>query len=337
MRIPIAVACVLAVIPGFATSSARADFTPGDFYGSYNLEVQPANTNNIAHYSNTGSYIDAFSVPGPSGADTRGLAYGPDGLLYAVQNRNSDGLAVLAFSSTGAVQQTYTVGDATGHIGNGIYLGKIAFDNAGHFFVGTNTGLLEFNTGNTTSGTQIFSGQSVNDVRALGNGDLLIITGYHLYEINGSGSVVRDITPTGTGLRFVDLRGLEYDPATNAIYVSMLGYTGAFNEVMKLDFNTGTLLGDTTYSDPDDLFLTPDNRLIIGSRYLPPGIFDTSLTSLGQFSNTAGARLFVTEIASQSFAVPEPGSLALLATGAAGLLLVAARRRSAKRPDRQRS
>ncbi|HEY2158567.1 MAG TPA: hypothetical protein VGH33_23255 [Isosphaeraceae bacterium] len=166
LSLALALASLLAGPPG-----ARAAFNPGDFYASFNLSGASVTTN-IAHYGPTGAFIDTISVPGSASAETRGLAYGPDGLLYAVQSRGTDSLAVLALDSAGNVQQTYTASGPSAEIANGIYLGKIAFDNAGHFFVGTNGGLLEYNTGDASSGKLLYSGSNVNDVRAVGNCDI---------------------------------------------------------------------------------------------------------------------------------------------------------------------
>ena len=165
------VACLLA-----ASAPARADFIPGDFYASFNFS-RTSITINIAHHGPTGAFIDTSSVPGPANAETRGLTFGPDGLLYAVQARGTNSLAVLALDSTGTVQQTYTATGPSAEIANGIYLGKIAFDNAGHFFVGTFGGLLQYNVGDPNSGSLIYSGTNVNALRAVGNGNMLILAG----------------------------------------------------------------------------------------------------------------------------------------------------------------
>ena len=285
--------CLLA-----APAGADAAFNPGDFYASFNFSGASVTTN-IAHYGPAGAFIDTLSVPGPSGADA-GLAYGPDGLLSP--SRTGAPTASRSWHSTAVETSSRPTRAAgpTAEIANGIYLGKIAFDNAGHFFVGTFGGLLEYNTGDPNSGRLIYSGSNVNDVR-VGNGDILVISDTNVIELSSSGAVVRSI---GTPGEFTDLRGLEYDPQSNVIYASMLGTTAGFNQVMKLNFTTGALIASAPTVEPDDLFFTPDRRLVVGSRNSQPVILDANMNQIGSFGTGGGNRLFVTEIATQAFAVP---------------------------------
>jgi hypothetical protein len=142
----------------------------------------------------------------------------------------------------------------------------------------------------------------VFDAKALPSGNLLVISAYQLQEITLDGVLVRTINPSiGLG----DARGVAYNPATDKIYVSMLGYTGEFSQVMRLDGVTGLVDMQVTYGYPDDLFLTNDGRLLVGSTYQAPAFFDLNLTQTGNLGS--GSQSFVT----QAIPVPEPGSVIL--------------------------
>jgi hypothetical protein len=311
-----------------APATARADFATGDLFASFS---ELSDTNNVAHYSSTGTYIDSLTIPSSSANwSTRGLAVGPDGLLYVVQDRFLSGFAVLAFDSKGGLQQTYTYGGTGDYIGGNISYGKIAFDASGHFFVGAGGGLVEFTTGSPNSGSLFFpqTSNGIFAVKALPNGDQLAASAYDIYELNKAGQVVRDLTQAGSGpnaLRFVDLRGLAYDPSTGVLYATMLGQTGSFFQILKIDYATGNLLATTTFTYADDLFLRSDGDLLVGSRTQVPAIFDPNLNEIGPISSIPGPRIFVTQAVK---AVPEPASLALLGVGAVGALAGLRRRRS---------
>lgn len=301
-----------------ASSHARAGFVNGDIFATSNVG---SDQNSIAHYIASGAYLGSMSVPSSSIYwSTRGLAVGPDGLLYVVQDRSLDGFAVLAYNSAGVLQQTYTYSGPGNYLGGNISYGKIAFDGSGHFFVGASGGAVEFTTGNTGSGSLFFptTGNGAFDIKALGNGDLLVASAYDIYEVTPSGVAVRDLKMAGSGpnaLGFTDLRGIEYNAATNVLYATMLGYTGHYDQTMKIDYATGNLLAATTFTYGDDLVLTIDGRLLDGSRTQVPEFFDLNLNPLGSLSATPGPRIFVTQVGADL--VPEPGSLALLGLGAA--------------------
>lgn len=229
---------------GFACITSPADafqFTQGDFYGTNYF------SNDIIHYGPTGAILETMTVPSPLAEDVKGLVFGPDNLLYAVAERGS-GFAVLAMNAAGAVQQTYPF--ASNYIGGNLSIGKIAFDNNGKFYVGGSAGLVRFDLGNPASGTMIRSG-GFFDVEALPSGNLLALGDYDLTEITNAGALVQNFSPVG--ISFTNNRGVEYDPTTDRIYVTMLGHTGAFDQLMKFNRTTGQLLANTTFNYGDDI------------------------------------------------------------------------------------
>ncbi|APW61532.1 PEP-CTERM sorting domain-containing protein [Paludisphaera borealis] len=321
-----------------ASADTRAGFTIGDIYATYN-ELHDENA--VARYDSTGAYLGSIAMPATSiYGSTRGLGFGPDGLLYVVQDQlHQDAnfnlvnqVGVLAFDSTGALKESYTY-DGPGSNMNNISYGKISFDSSGHFFVGAGGGLLEFTEGSPGSGNLVFptSNYGVFDVKTLANGHMLVASAYDIYELDGSGHVVRDLTQAENGAnpyRFVDLRGLEYDASTGVLYASMLSDSSHYFQVMKIDYATGALLGAKTFTYADDLFLGADGRLLVGSRTQTPIFLDKDLNSLGSFSSDAGPRMFVTQFGPAASAVPEPASFAMLGVGVATILAAARSRRT---------
>jgi hypothetical protein len=243
--------------------------------------------------SSTGSRTGATRVTG--------LTVGPDGLLYTIVSRSADpfsGYNVVAFDGVGTVRETYSdpsIGD------------KIAFAQNGQFFVAGGSNLVQFTPGSAT-GTVIYTDNQVVDVKGLPSGNLLVLSAYKLEEITTSGAPVRSINPN---IPIGDGRGVEFNPATNDIYVTMLGYTGQQFQLMKLDGTTGLVENQVTYTYGNDLVLTSDSRLIVGSSTLAPGIFDTNLNQLGTLNG--GLQVFVTQAP-----VPEPSTIALLLTATFG-------------------
>ena len=261
----------------------RADFTPGDFYASNYF------SNTIIHYDSSGAVIDSFTVPSSVSDELRGLAFGPDRLLYAVASFNQ-GIAVLALDSDGQVHDMYPFSE--GWIGGNLSYGKIAFDQNGSFYVGTSGGLVRFDLDDPFSGTWVTKTSDVFAVRALPSGNLLIASAYNISEITNTGSFVRSIQ--STGIFFVDLRGLEYDASSDTIFATMLGYTGNEFQLMRLDGTTGELEAQASFWYGDDICLASDGRLIVGSRTQSPGIFTEDLDQLGSFDGSE--RMFVTQV-----------------------------------------
>jgi hypothetical protein len=241
------------------------------------------------------------------GSQVKGLSFGQNGLLYAVTARDS-GFGVVALDKNGAVQETYAgSSNITGDLG----YGKIAFSKNGQFFVAAGANVVAFTPG-TSFGSSIYTNNSVIDVVSLPSGNLLALSAYDLKEITITGSVVRSIIPS---ISLSDAQGVEYNPATNDIFVTMNGYTSQHDRIMRIDSSTGQVEVNNYFWYPSDMILTSDNRLIVGSRTQAPGIFDLNLNQIG--SLTANQQMFVTQMPS---VVPEPASANLLVYGAAFLI-----------------
>jgi hypothetical protein len=262
-------------------AASLADFTPGDFY------TANYSSNTIIYYDGSGARVGSFTVPLGVADEVRGLAFGPDGLLYAVAAFQG-GINVVALDSDGHVQQAYPY---NAWIGGNISYGKIDFDQSGSFYVGTSDGLVRFDLGDPASGTLLTHGD-IFAVRALPSGNLLIASSYAISEIDNSGSFVRSIQPHG--VFFADLRGLAYDASSDTIFATMLGYTGNYFQLMALEGTTGDLLAQTYFWYGDDICLASDGRLIVGSRTQSPGIFTEDLNQLGSFAGDS--RMFVTQV-----------------------------------------
>lgn len=274
------------------------DFSQGHFYAT------PYNSRSITEYSPSGAIVDTLTVPSLSTDQyLRGLVFGPDGLLYATVGQQSN-FKVLAINSSGNVQQTYM---HTGTVGGNISFGKIGFDNSGHFYVGDGAGIVRFNTGAPLSGSRFSNITSgVYDINTMPNGNMLVITNNDLLELDSSGNQIRNISNSSATL--TSNRGIEYDPATNVIYLSMLGSSSLPFRILKLDGATGQMLDNEYFWYADDLWLTEDGKLIAASRTQSPGMFNTELGYLGSFEGPD--QMFVTQ-----YAVPEPATILTFIAG----------------------
>jgi len=287
--------CVAVVVSMACTSSVHSQvIVLNDTYTSnYSTSLK--------HYSTAGAFIGSFSFPSSYGNEVKGMVYGPDGLFYVTIGNGTNGFNVVAANSAGVVQQSYSGPE---YVAGNLSFGKIAFATNGQFFVAGQNNLRRFSVGNPT-GTVVYSNNQVYDVAPMPSGNLLVLSAYELQEITTSGTVVRTIN---TGIGLGDARGVAYNAATDDIYVTMLGYTGQFDRLMRFDGQTGAVEQNVMYTYADDLFLTNDNRLLVGSRTQNVGIFDLNLNQIGSLAG--GAQMFVTQFTP----VPEPGSLALLGT-----------------------
>jgi hypothetical protein len=256
-------------------------FVPGHYYTSnYSSLV-------ITEYDPTGTVVGSFTVPSALGEEVKGLAFGPDGLLYATLSRGSAGFAVLALKSDGSVVASYAGSAFTA--GN-LSFGKIAMDNQ-YLYVCGGGSLTRFLLGDPSSGTTIYP--ETWDVKPLSNGHLFAASQSYIDEITNSGAFVRRIQLTGNS--FTDIRGIEYNPTTNILFVTHLGHSDFFDRIMRVNATTGALLSSVVFNYADDLFLDSSGNLLVGSRTQNPTFFSEDLVSGNSLNG--GQQMFVTQYA----------------------------------------
>lgn len=307
----------LASIALACNSAFALSFTPGHLYSTSESAIN--------EYDPSGHLLSSMQV---GFGELRGLGFGQDKLLYVVQENESPwgGVnTVKAFDSAGNAVRTYNF---TGAISGNISYGKLSFDASGeNFYVGSASGLYKFNIAGGSG--KLLANVDAMDVEVLPSGELLVASSYALNRYSADGKLIGGFgtinDPDGiTGDSYpwlVDARGVEYDPASDTTFVTMLGYSGMFDKVLAFEGLSNKLVGIETYWYGDDMFVTETGKLLIGSRTQPPGLFDTQLGFVGPFDGP-DAR-FVTALS----AVPEPGAVALLLAGAGVAWGAAVRRR----------
>ena len=138
------------------TSSAPAALSLGNRFTRDNFYATCYWSSTINEYDPYGNLVGSLSPPGLGGKDLRGVAFGPDNLLYVVASQDSGGYSVYAMDALGSVQQTY---QGSWSIRTGLYMGKIAFDQNNHFYVTSPSGIQQFTLGNPSSGGEPLHGQ----------------------------------------------------------------------------------------------------------------------------------------------------------------------------------
>ena len=235
------------------------------------------------------------------------MAFGPDGLLYVVGVPGiGAGFRVDALDATGAVQRTYTGRDY--YAGN-LTFGNVAVDERYVYTTGQNY-LSRFDRQDPAAPPLvIYEANQVFDVEVLPSGNLLVGSAYSVEEITPDGRYVRNIP----FIDFTDVRSVEYDPATNAVFVSHLGHTGTSARLYKFDYTTRQLV-DSSSDIAQDMFVTSRGQLLISG----PRLLNMNLDPLATFGREN--RLFVTQY------VPEPGICG--SSVCVAFLLLARRRRA---------
>jgi len=182
-------------------------------------------------------------------------------------------------------------------------------------YIGDADGIIRFDIGDVSSGVRWANLERVMDLEVMPNGHILAMTHNSLVEVDVPGGRVRYVSGALNG------RGVEFDPQENVIYASVGGQSGAHALVRKLDAITGGILDSEYFPSSNDMWLTDEGRLVVGSFHQSPGIFTTDLDRLGTFEWEQ--RAFVTQFQP----IPEPSSLILLTTGLGALGLIVYRRR----------
>src|SRR6202035_173227 len=154
-----------------------------------------------------GTFLASLTIPSlVQNDELRGIAFGPDGLLYAVMVHFADsGFQVLVLDSSGTVHQTYRM--------DGVYVwgnessGKIALDQQ-HIYVAGGDNVVHFTLGDPSSGASIYTNNQLFDVNILPNGHLFVCSAYQVDEITNTGVFVRTVV-SSNGIDFVDMRGIR--------------------------------------------------------------------------------------------------------------------------------
>src|SRR5207247_8296695 len=133
------------------------------------------------------------------------------------------------------------------------------------------------------------SNNQVFDVKLMPDGNLLVVSAYYLDEITPDRTVVRHFPGY-----FVDARGVEYDPATDKLFVTELGYSDFYFRLIRFNWTTGGMEASTYFWYGDDIFLTDSGRLLVGSRTMTPTFFTENLSQVGTLGG--GQQMFVTEL-----------------------------------------
>lgn len=264
------------------TTAAAFSFTPGHIYTTNYFSLD------IMEYDSFGNFVDSVTLPSRLGSETRGIAFGPDNLLYVTIVRDS-GFGVYALDSTGAVRQTYR--NTSVYVGGNLSFGKIAIDDRFIYVAGQDE-LIRFRLGRPRSGRSIYTNNQVFDAKVLPSGTLFVASAYAIDEITNRGTLVRHIILSG-GPSFADVRGIEYDPATDKLFVTELGYSNFSFQLMRIDASTGQFEQSVTFSYADDLFLSELDRLLVGSVYETPRVYSEDLAQTGTIGTSQ--RMFVTQ------------------------------------------
>jgi hypothetical protein len=289
--IPFAVLCSLPAV------DAGITFTLGHIYSTYTDSTVIGDTGyrNIIEYDASGAVVGRVVIPSLAQRDEiKGIAFGPDGLLYAVRHPFS----VLVLDSSGAVHDTYTY---SGAFSADVFDGKIAVDQQ-YIYVAVGSDLVRFTIGDLNSGVSIYSKPefSVLDVKILRNGHLFVASDYQVDEITNDGTLVRTVV-SNHGIDFVDITGIEYDPVTNKLFVAELGVLGAAYTLVRVNASTGAIEAGAFFDNAADLFLTESGTLLVGCWTDTPRIYNENWA----FRRWIGTdqRIFVTQMRARGLPV----------------------------------
>lgn len=264
---------------------ADISFVPGHYYSSSNTFTGNVTTT-ITEWAHGGNQVGTLTLPPSVAFDIHGMAFGQDGLLYAVVGSSFNVWTVLALKSSGDVATTYPLNV---YIYGNLSYGKITVA-GGYIFVGGQNVLVRYRVGEPNSATTIYSGNQIFGVKMLPNGNLLVAAAYNVTEITVDGTLVRPF-PSNTSLG--DIRGIAYHAPSNKLFISHLGYTGFNFQVMRFDYTSGIRETNVSHWYADDLLVDEDGNLMVGSRTLPPAKLDRDLNTLNTFG--ADSQLFIAE------------------------------------------
>lgn len=277
----------------------------------------------INQYATDGTLLDSLTPQSSLSpyAELRGIAFGRDHLLYVVRNKDawtpgaSDNGTIEAIDFKGRVRRIYALPTGLGRCG----CGQIAFDRSGeNFYVVSGGGIARFNIHNN-QGTAIITEGPIGGMAVMPNGDLLVSGGDQLKRYTTSGVLLATIAGPEQAqisdplkltsaynqipdneISLVDASGVAYDPSTNTIFVSMLGYHSGprpkvdmRDKVMAIDGDTWALKAISTYMGVGNIILTKQGQLLMGSRFQSPASVDMNLQSMVAFGGLPASFLAV--------------------------------------------
>ena len=268
------VAALLLTLPLLALSfSAGAfEFASNDVYASafYSMTIN--------HYRADGTYVESMVLSSTYGTQVHSLAFGPDGLLYAV-TATSGGFAVVAVDSSGTAHGVY---NSAIHIEGSPDDGKITFGANGVFYVTAQKWLTAFQIGSPTGSviytSNLSSSNLLSAAAVLPTGNLLVLSAFSLDEITSSGTVVRNILSS----QYLNWAGgLAYDKDNDTIFVSNWGsFTGYDASILAIRGSTGHIINGGALPYAKGLLVTSNKQLFIGSWGWAPEVIDENFTTL---------------------------------------------------------
>lgn len=283
------------------SSRAALLFTTGDYFTSnpYYPYYQP---NAIDEFDSAGTLAGTLSLPAAVAGNVRGIAFGPDGLLYTTVALGT-GSAVLALDRFGNVRQTYAMPSLDASLS-----GAIAVDDR-HIFVSVGSSLMRFDLGQPSSGRQIYSQTDrLTDQVLEPGGNLFVSSYYGIAEITADGTVLRTLAPDSTASQYLAIEGLAFNPAANQLFVTAT-LSGTYDAlIVRLDAATGAVEKTTTFAG-GGLVLTLDGKLLVGTGSGFNGLPQFFTQDLQALQTLGFYR--ATYVAQRT--VPETSALALLA------------------------
>ena len=176
------IACLaFAALNNLPNANAGFTFTPGHIYTTYTN----IGSRDIFEYSETGTFLGSLTPPSLVEDDElRGIAFGPDGFLYAVKlHFAQSGFSVLALDTLGNVHASYSMGGI--YVFGDLARGKIALDQQYIYVAGV--AVVRFTLGDPNSGVVIYDKNGATDVKILPNGHLFVAYAYGVDELQITG------------------------------------------------------------------------------------------------------------------------------------------------------
>ena len=129
-------------------------------------------------------------------------------------------------------------------------------------FVAGGDDVVRFTLGDPSSETSIYTNNQLFDVNILPSGHLFVCSAYQVDEITNTGGFIRTVV-SSNGTDFVDMWGIEYNSATNKLFITQLGTTGSKYSILRVNATTGEIETGTLFNYANDLFLTQSGNLAV--------------------------------------------------------------------------